>query len=53
MRKYRLKKGVKRFLLIVLLGLLMVNFINNFNKTTKDEIGNTCYGGIVKVCGAK
>jgi len=53
MKKRRLKRGVKKVLVIVLLGFLIINFVNSFNKTSKDEIGNTCYGSIIKVCGGE
>lgn len=53
MKKRRLRRGVRKVLVIVLLGFLAINFVSNFNKTSKDEIGNTCYGSIIKVCGGE
>lgn len=53
MKKRRLRRGARKVLVIVLLGFLAINFVSNFNKTSKDEIGNTCYGSIIKVCGGE
>lgn len=49
-RKLKLKKGVKKALFIIIMILLAINFINNFNNVTTDEQGNTCQGGIIKIC---
>ena len=50
MKKRKLKRGFKKVLIIILLGFLTINLVSNFNNVSKDELGNTCYGGIVKVC---
>lgn len=50
MKKRKLKKEVKVVLIAGILILLAINFINSFNKITKDDLGNTCRGEIIKIC---
>ncbi len=50
MKRRKLKKSAKVVLIGGLLALLAVNFVSNFGKVTKDDLGNTCRGGIIKIC---
>ena len=50
MKRRKLRKEFKVVLVGGLLALLVINFVSNFGKTTKDDLGNTCRGGIVKIC---
>ena len=51
MKKYKLKKEVKGFLVLVgIITFVFVSVFSNFDNVTKDELGNTCRGGLVKIC---
>jgi hypothetical protein len=53
-KMYKLKKEVKGGL--ILAGILLVcaiSICSNFNNVSKDDLGNTCRGGLVKVCSAE
>lgn len=50
MKKRTLKKEVKVVFIVGILAVLTINFISNFGKITKDDLGNTCRGGIIKIC---
>lgn len=51
MKKYRLKKEVKGFLVLAgVITLVFVSVFTNLDNVTKDDLGNTCRGGLVKIC---
>lgn len=50
MKRRKLKKSVKVILVAGILALLAINFMANFDHTSKDDLGNTCRGGIIKIC---
>ena len=51
MKKYRLKKEVKGLLVTVgVITLVFVSVFTNLNNVSTDELGNTCRGGLVKIC---
>ena len=50
MRKRYLKKGIKKVLVVIVLGALIINFFSNLDNVTKDDLGNECSGGIIKIC---
>lgn len=50
MKRRKLKKSVKVVLIVGIVALLTINFVSNFSKVTKDDLGNTCRGGIIKIC---
>jgi len=47
MKKRHLKKWVKVVLIASAVGIILIGFKHK----SIDEFGNTCYGGIIKVCG--
>ena len=49
--KLRLRKSVKLFLLGLALSAVLANIGFSFKKVSHDELGNICYGGLIKVCG--
>ena len=51
MKKLRLKKEVKGLMVLVaVFTLIFVSVFTNLDNVTKDELGNTCRGGLVKIC---
>lgn len=50
MKRLKLKRWVKVVLFIIIGSLLVINFCKNFNNVTTDDLGNTCRGGIIKIC---
>lgn len=53
MKKFKLKNWVKIVLLGVVFGLILMNIGVSLNSVSLDELGNTCYGTIIKVCGGE
>ena len=50
MKRLKLKRKVKVLLVIIIGSLLVIDFCKNFNNVTTDDFGNTCQGGIIKIC---
>lgn len=51
MKKLKLKKEVKGALIVIgVIVICLINVFTHFNNVTHDELGNTCRGGIVKIC---
>lgn len=51
MKKRKLKKGVIKFLIITFMVMSFIHIWKNIDVVSKDELGNTCNGTIIKVCG--
>lgn len=51
MKKLRLKKGIIKVLVLFIMFIGFINIYKNINIVSQDELGNTCYGKIIKVCG--
>ena len=51
MKKYKLKKEVKGILVLSgVITLVFVSVFKNLDNVSADELGNTCRGGLVKIC---
>lgn len=51
MKKRKLRREVKQILVLaVLFAVAFISISRNINNVSKDELGNICRGGIVKVC---
>lgn len=51
--KRRLRKEVKLFLLGLALTAVLVQIGCSLDTVSLDELGHTCYGTIIKVCGGE